>query len=339
MKRPMERVAFTLIELMVSVGVLSILVGLSLPAVQAAREAARRTQCQNNLRHIGLAVHNYIASHNMFPPARMLHPRTGPKYFGLHSIHTRILPYLDHQEFYNAVNFSISTLPFDSWGAPPELMDPRGIEWDMMNITIVQSNIRNFLCPSDTDTLAAFGNNYRGNAGVGPGYAMDAEYPDSGNGIFSEVMQVSPAQVPDGLSHTVCFSERLRGSGQDIIPNPTRDCFVSLARAFTADEIMVACRAGATLNPTIFFSSSGQYWFWTGRERTLYTHTQGPNGVIPDCFWKNSVPALGMATSRGLHPGGVNVLMSDGSLRLVGDGISLPVWRGIGTRNGNELVE
>ena len=338
MKARSKRPGFTLIELVVVAGILSILAGLLLPAVQGAREAARRATCQNNLHQIGLAMHQYVSVNNMFPPARFRHPQ-GWKYFALHSVFTRMLPQFDQQELYNATNFMVSTLPFDSWGAPPEDMDPHGIEYDMMNLTVIQTNMAVFLCPSDAGPLARFGSNYRGNAGLGPAYMTDAEYPDSGNGLFSEIQHVSPAQVPDGLSHTAAFSERLRGSGQDKVPNPTRDSFIEPVPAFTADDLLMSCRAGATLSSGIFFSTSGKYWFWTGRERTLYTHAQAPNGIIPDCIAKNTVPASGMATARSWHPGGVNVLMGDGSLRFVNEGTSQAVWRGLGTRNGGELVD
>jgi prepilin-type N-terminal cleavage/methylation domain-containing protein/prepilin-type processing-associated H-X9-DG protein len=338
MKNAWRRAGFTLIELMVAVGILSILIGLFLPAVQGAREAARRAWCQNNLHQIGLAMHGYVSAYNMFPPARF-RPTARDRYFGLHSIHLRMLPYLDRQDLYSATNFMVSTLPFDSWGAPPEDMDPHGPEYDMMNLTAIQTKLGVLLCPSDSGPLAEYGSSYRGNAGVGPGKSLSAEYPDSGNGLFAEIQHFSPAQVPDGLSHTAAFSERLRGSGRADFPNPSRDCFGSPVPAFTADEEMGSCKIGAALHRDIFFSTSGKYWFWTGRERTLYTHAQEPNGIVPDCIWKNTVPTSGMVTARSWHPGGVNVLMGDGSLRFVKESISRPVWRGLGTRNGGELVD
>ena len=87
------------------------------------------------------------------------------------------------------------------------------------------------------------------------------------------------------------------------------------------------------------FRSGGLWWFWTGKDQTLYTHTQPPNGRIVDCLTSGQQPPSGMVTARSMHPGGVNALMGDGSVRFVSDSIDPAVWRGLGTRNGAELVD
>ncbi len=195
------------------------------------------------------------------------------------------------------------------------------------------------LCPSDGGPLAETGTNYRGNVGVGPQYDMSAEYPDSGNGLFLEQGLTRPSSVPDGLSHTAMYSERLRGSGGPDV-NPDRDSFGLLVLVLTADDLILAARAAARQGSLSgYFTDQGRYWFWTGRERTLYNHAQAPNGMVPDAISMNIMTARGMATARSNHPGGVNALMADGSVRFVSETISQAVWRGLGTRNGRELVD
>ena len=107
----------------------------------------------------------------------------------------------------------------------------------------------------------------------------------------------------------------------------------------SADELLTGCLAAARLGATPTFTRGGRWWFWLGRERTLYTHTQQPNGRVPDCLHPNMNPPYGMATARSWHHGGVNVLIGDGSTRFVRETIDVSTWRGFGTRSGGELVD
>lgn len=327
---------FTLVEGLVCVGVLSLLMALVLPAVQASREAARRSQCQNNLHQFGLALHSYIASYNCLPPvitSRKLSEQQW--YHGLYSVHCRLLPSLGQASLYNSINFQVGTFPTDTF-----LFAPAGSlrRLNEANSTVYQSGVSFFLCPSDGGPFERTGNNYRGNTGVGPWGSIWAESPDSGNGLFPEIGWVTPARVPDGLSHTIAFAERLRGSGHEP-PDASRDMFRRMGIVNTADQLLKACRIAGRPTGEPAYVTNGQWWFWAGRERTLYNHAQIPNGSIPDCTYGGSVPALDMATARSAHAGGVNVLMGDGSGRFVLDSIAQPVWRGLGTRNGRELVD
>jgi len=327
---------FTLIESLVSIGILSLLIALLLPALQAAREAARRAQCQDHLHQIGLALQSYVASNQCFPTVITVTKwPDGTFYGGLYSVHTRLLPYLEQISLYNAVNFLTGTWPLDTYLIPPTSLQ---LQLDTTNATVYQTGIGSFLCPSDGGPFAEAGSNYRGNTGVGPSFAPWAESPDSGNGLFPELGTITMSRVPDGLSHTVAFSERLRGSGHQP-PDPERDMYQRTGIVNTADQLLMACRIAARPSNTSGFVANGQWWFWAGRERTLYNHAQVPNGAVPDCTYGAFMPMIDMATARSHHPGGVNVLMGDGSGRFVSDSVSTRVWRGLGTRDGGELVD
>jgi len=327
-----RRPAFTLIELLVCVGILCILMALLLPAVQSAREAARRTQCSNNLRQIGLAIHAYHDAQGCFPVTFLNERKLGdPSYYGFHSVHARMLPYLEQKTLYDAINFQMGTWPPETFKfAPTQLM----LNLNVPNSTAYRTQVATFLCPSDGGPFADTGNNYRGNTGVGPAFSTWIESPDSGNGIFPGIGIVQASQVVDGLSHTVAFSERLRGSGSTGPISPQRDVFPRPGIAQTGDQLLNACRIAARpANLNDGFVASGRWWFWTGRERTLYTHTQPPNGAVPDCTYGGMTTATDMATARSHHPGGVNALFGDGSTRFVASSTSLAVWRGLVVRH------
>lgn len=327
---------FTLIELLVVVSVLALLIALLLPAVQSARESSRRLSCQNNLKQIGIAVHAYVADIGTFPRAMIsINSRDGSHYAGFFSPHARMLAYLDARPEYNSINFALGTWPPDSLAGPvPAQAQPA----NAAQSTVSRRGFSVFLCPSDGGPFGGTGSNYRGNAGVGPYFSPWVESPDSGNGMFPEVSTVFASDVPDGLGHTVLFSERLRGSGGTPL-DPARDVFPRTGQVATADDVLAACRIAARPPGTEGFTASGKSWFWTGRERTLFTHAQAPNGRIPDCSVGGMIPAADMATARSRHSGGVNVLMGDGSCRFVSESIQLNVWRSLGTRNGGELFD
>lgn len=337
------RAAFTLIELLVVISIIAILIGLSLPAVHQAREAARRLQCANNLRQIGLAMHGYAADHGTYPISNTNVFKTSrrisrsvfhPLHYGYYSIHARMLPYLDLGSAYATINFEAENYPIEHTGVtwPPDQATLLAI-----HRTAYTTQIGLFLCPSDGGEYRDAGNNYRGCTGVGPHGNISIMHPDGGNGLFPEVGVVGPAHVRDGLANTAAFSERLRGSGRAQAVDPARDAYLWAAAARTHDQLLRVCRASAQPDRS-GFAYSGKWWFWMGRERVQYNHAQPPNGPIPDCLEANSITAGGMITARSLHRGGVNLLSADGAVHFVNDGISPPIWWALGTRSGGENV-
>jgi len=324
------RRGFTLIELLVCVSIIGVLVSLLIPAVQAAREAARRGRCASNLRQIGMALHEYLASNNSFPTGLLSPDRALAFSHKFWAPQLRILPYVDQAPLYSSVNFAVEN------------------NWELgfaANFTLQATTISTFLCVSDVGPVSdrSGANNYYGNVGVGPTYATSAETPDSGNGFYAWPHTLDPSFFSDGLSHTVAYSERLRGTGaQSVEIKPSRD-FGNIgvyddAATRTADYALQWCQVAAAQNFPAY-RRGGETWFLSDRMYTFYCHAQEPNGIIPDALDTRYGTSYGISTARSWHRGGVNVLMADGSVHFAKETVARTVWRAIGTRNGGELVE
>lgn len=308
----------TLIELLVAIGIIGILAGLLLPAVQSAREASRRLGCANALRQISLACHSYASSWGGMPPGgfgKKLENSLGCRY----SLHASVLAYLDMQALYSSINFSLPALVFDKVA--------------LGNTTARDSSIMSFVCPSDP--MVGIGSrgavSHRMNAG------LCSKCSEAGSGAFVFGRQMPYAEVVDGLSNTLAFSEKPIGSGASPA-SPFRDWADhkrGLSLTYSADQWRASC---AALTPTKrdWRADSGFTWLLGGAMYTDFFVAGSPNELIPDCGnWH--ISGTGLFSARSYHPQGVNAAMLDGSVRWFQSSTALAVWRGLGTRAGGEL--
>ncbi|MFO0958498.1 MAG: DUF1559 domain-containing protein [Isosphaeraceae bacterium] len=327
---------FTLIEVLVVIGIIGAVAGLLLPAVQSARESARRVQCTNNLKQIGLALQGYAARDGFFPSinSRTTIPGRPDLFVSAHcfSPFSRMLGDLDQPVLYHATNFT---------------QPPAWPQYLPANRTVMLTSIDLFLCPSDdASPVPGYGRvSYRFSLGPTPWKAAGDNVPESWSGPFTSHRFYRPADFADGLSNTIGASERLQGDW-------TRgrkgrgDYYLTKIPATKiggGDRALALCSqvpAGTTLE-----SRAGESWFLSGFHFTNYNHCAPPNSPITDCAFAESAEGLqrrtvleGVFSARSRHPGGVQTLRMDGSVAFVKDGISLPTWRALSTRSGGEVL-
>jgi len=349
-----KRRAFTLIELLVVIAIIGVLVALLLPAVQSAREAARRAQCSNNMKQIGLALHNYETASGSFPwtqgtvSARYPTANNGlmPWEGGVgdewanFSALALMLPQLEQTQVYNAINLSFGA----NWYTLP------GSD-DVVQLTAITVTINSFLCPSDGGSTGR--NNYMASNGTNfdwwsrPGGAGALSRPQKGNMGAPRL-----AMIADGTSNTVAFAERLRGSGDgsvntpsdvyNAIPVPAFPTFVlqnpTDFQVLTTQAIPT-CNAFRTSNPGSKWVYSGWYWAAGDYNQSVFNFALPPNSKNADCSpWGGVATGYGFFTPSSYHPGGVNVVMADGSVKFIKDTIAHRTWMALGTRAGREVV-
>ena len=339
-----HRRGFTLIELLVVIAIIAVLIALLLPAVQAAREAARRAQCTNNLKQIGLGLHNYHSSVGTFPMGNM---RAGEMYsgsvtdWGTFSAQALLLPYLEQSTIYNSCNFSWNIWYGD--GAP-------------INATVWNLKVASFLCPSDQNAGKDHFNSYHGSFGTGTD-----PWATRTNGFFApRYTSYGVADIVDGTSNTIAYVEALTGdfnrlnvkhrkmiSGvlgslpANLNVSDARSNLVAIMNA--ANQCVQNIQSGS---PGPGSNSNRGYRWQTGSPGLSLTNiiiTPNSNqyqfsGCRLDCAAGCGVDFGHFFTPSSSHPGGVNVLMADGSVRYVKDTVNQNTWMSLGTKDGNEVI-
>ncbi len=327
MRKPMRR-GFTLIELLVVIAIIAVLIALLLPAVQAAREAARRAQCVNNLKQLGIALHNYHDVNGTFPVDRFNGPVFGSYTYGLdcYSALLRLLPFMEQTVTYNTFNFNLTN------NAPS-------------NTTGIGISVSSLLCPSDTADRVPSGwaaTNYAVSEGAyfpwlwGPSDVPGANtsFPPP-NGMFFVDMAFTIASVTDGTSNTAALSERVIGDFSSAISTPKTDNYGPGTSPAGFVDAIAGCNALNVTNLSYQnLNVDGAPWAFASNCETIYRHATVPNSR--SCMYPANWRILLSASSN--HPGGVNATFADGSVRFVKDSISLVTWQALGTRNGGEVI-
>jgi prepilin-type N-terminal cleavage/methylation domain-containing protein/prepilin-type processing-associated H-X9-DG protein len=307
-KRAIRRMGFTLIEVLVVATIIGLLATLILVAVLAAREGARRAQCSNNLRQIGLALHSYASAAGTFPQGN-----NGRAY----SLHTMLLPALEMSALYNSINFQVTALE-GTPGSP--------------NDTTMSCSPGVFLCPSDRPARGATAwTNYAGNNGINfPGHVSE--------GTFRGPSLVNLQGITDGLSNTVALSEWVLSPVGLRDRDPKGSIFSTAGYYVDPDQFDKFIDECKTLDPGragINDNSKGRNWLHGEFGHTLYNHANSINDH--SCLSEGAVQQ-GVFTAGSRHPGGAYSLMADGHVRFFRETLSLGIWRASGSRNGGEPV-
>ncbi len=307
---------FTLVELLVVIAIIGILIALLLPAVQAAREAARRSQCTNNLKQIGLALHNYHDTYQAFPPGSLRFIIPGVNSWSTQHIswEVRILPYLEQQAVYDQVDFE----GLQSWNYAP-------------GNTLRNTNLACYRCPSDYSDARVESSwaptNYVGCSGsdTGHGYTTSDR-----RGMFRDINSTTArpprmADITDGTSNTMAVSECK--INEPWVCDCTSACDWSQCQLGTDGTVLT----GNTSNS----QGRGHSWYRAyGGNSWLYNTVLPPNDRLTsnhECYNGSGTGAYG---ARSRHPGGVNVTLGDASVRFVSETIDINVWRAASTIDG-----
>lgn len=345
------RAAFTLVELLVVITIIGILIGLLLPAITAARESARRTQCINNLKQSGVALANRYSALQRYPaglisqayPADPTHPYTFYRWSAL----AQLLPYMEQKDIRRLLD---TTLPLYMPGPGYPIADA--------NKDGVSRVLSNFLCPSDFSKAvqAGFGpTNYAVCSGSGVGGGT----PFQTDGIFYVNSATKMGDIIDGASHTAAMAESLLGVDTPMDSNGAFSSFspersYKFILSFSASPSLTdgKCASSQSYNSTAASGNDPRGFAWCSGEYrcAMYNHYYPPNSPNYDCITSVTVDptpppakpmlyaAYGWRAARSGHPGGVNLLLADGSVHFYGNEVDATLWRGLSTRSGGDPV-
>ena len=344
-----SRIGFTLIELLVVIAIIGVLMGLLLPAVQQAREAARRLTCSNNLKQLVLAVHNYASSKGGFPPSMMHTPGTAfASNNGSWGVHGRVLPYIEQGVV--AKNIHLEK-PWDD-GYPGAAA---GTNW----ATVGSTKVETFTCPSEVNNFFRKKNSadyvYPTNYGFnfGTWFVYDPATGQGGDGAFHPNSHYQAKYFRDGLSKTLMVSE-VKAFTPYVRNTPDPGSTYPAGSLPTDAQINGLASGGQNKLGPATNSNTGHTEWPDGRaHHTGFTATFAPNtkvefavdGVAYDIDYSSqqegksaTQKTFAAITSRSYHNGVVNTGMIDGSVNQITDTISLRIWRGLATRDGGEVA-
>ena len=325
---------FTLVELLVVIAIIGVLVALLLPAIQAAREAARRAQCNNNLKQLALALHNYHDTFQAFPrycqvPATPDSPSSGYAY----PVHVKLLPFIEQQGLYDDIEAASRNF--------------------FRNINEIEGTWQNtrlpaYVCPSDIPYPDRRGNcNYPVSAGSNISWDIAGERQ---NGVFNRVSEVHMKEIIDGMSNTIMLGEHLTGdatSGEyriesDVVRGLQWTGNQSTQQGPIPPSVVNAAGAACHASPDNHSSAMGSRWTRGMLMYTVFNTLATPNWQYPGCMEStsdgNHGSSRGIYPARSRHPGGVNHALADASVRFISEAVDMELYQGLGSRNGKEPV-
>jgi prepilin-type N-terminal cleavage/methylation domain-containing protein/prepilin-type processing-associated H-X9-DG protein len=327
MLRSIVKRGFTLIELLVVIAIIAVLIALLLPAVQQAREAARRTQCKNNLKQLGIALHSYHETARAFPNAAFPSGgNTGFFSWQNASMQVMLLPYIEQGTLYNQYNFNVKA--HGGNGTPD-------------NDALCKRTIPAFLCPSDAMPKAPGGNNYGGSLGSCAPWGSTAVADN--NGAFSYCHSLSVASMLDGTSNVIMMGEigisNVLGNVKANVSQPFTNP-AGISSGFTLAQV----NAWATLGTASAGNdkNAGLYWHEGIIGMSLFNTLLPPNSAFYNISASGGgeMDGQGMIAARSYHKGGVHVMLADGSVRFISDNIDWQTYQYLGHRaDGNAIAD
>lgn len=326
--KPTRR-GITLIEVVVVLGITSLLMGFLLPGIQAARESARSHDCRHRMRQLAQAAHTFHDTHGALPAiSNSLVGR--PAFPGMLSAWAQLLPFLDQTTLYQQIDLDPGELGLGIYANPPSLTRPA-------NQRLLKTGLPIARCPSDA--VPTPGCSYRACVSAGP-----AKHRFSGIGAWvndRSLDGIRLAEITDGFSQTAFISERIVGDFDGHVFTPAKDIYcyrpdLSAPFPYAPDDFAQLCRSRFSNPLPSEVSFSGATWLVNGLSFTHYNHTLAPNSEVPDCASEKIGMYSGAVSARSWHPNGVNVTFADGHVSFIAESIDLKVWRAIATRNGAE---